>query len=217
MTFKTLIVATAFGCGAFAPSLPALAKVITTEIYLNDVPFVTGGALMGSFGLSWNPATGKLGPDPVQHPFSFVTTTGLAQNGSTTMTGFAHENADASIVLNGHGDMITVTNPPNPGAAGRENVLYVTFEHPLIDLVDGTIGSDPIELEATPYPTGTQLPVSGECARASGSLCTLSTRRFLDAGVAVVPEPSTWLLLSSGFLALGALGAVGRQRRVRAA
>ena len=205
-----------------AAASPASAAIVVTEIALSadgmgaPVPFTTGtmtsGSLTGTFGLSWNTTTNALAPDPVKNNgFSFVASPGLAQDNTTMLAGFAYNNANSMIVLNG-GDSIVVTNPINPpGPHNRENVLYIQFVDPLIDLVDGTIAYDPIASQ-TMFPglTQTTQPTAGECEPAlpfpTGQFCYGNSRRFLGDGVATaVPEPSTYALYGLGLLALGFL------------
>ena len=191
---------------AAAVGTPAYAAVVTTNVEINGL-FVGGGDLTGNFGVTWNPSTGKL-VGVNNNPFAFETTSGLSQSG-LTLGGLAYNPGDASIALNAKGDIITVNSPAGSTGLNRLYQIKLTFADPLIDLVDGSISSDPLVIQQSPYPTAAGDPVSGECENPTGagaSFCRQDTRRFLSSGVASVPEPSTWALMLIGFAGLGYAG-----------
>ena len=109
-----------------------------------------------------------------------------------------------------------MTSPAGSTGLNRAYQIKLTFADPLIDLLDGSISSDPLKIQDTPYPTAAGDPISGECENPSGtgtSFCRVDTRRFLSSGVAAIPEPSTWALMLIGFAGLGFAGY--RKRRAR--
>lgn len=202
---------------AAAVCTPACAAVVTTNVEVTGL-FVGGGDLTGNFGVTWNTTTGALASIPVKNnAFSFLTDAGLSQT-NLSLAGFAYNPSDASIALNANGDTITVTSPAGSSNASRQYQIKLTFQSPLIDLVDGSIGVDPLVIQQSPYPTAAGDPVSGECENPTGagtSFCSKDTRRFLSSGVASVPEPSTWALMLLGLAGLGFAGY--RKRRAYAA
>ena len=203
---------------AAAACTPAFAAVVTTNVEVSGL-FVGGGDLTGNFGVTWNTSTGNLASIPVRNnPFGFVTSSGLSQGGQT-LTGFAYNPSDASIALNALGDTITVTSPAGATGLNREYQIKLTFADPLIELVDGSISSDPLQIQQLPYPTAAGDPISGECENQSGlgsSFCRVETRRFLSSGVAAIPEPSTWALMLIGFAGLSYTGYRKRRAYLRA-
>ena len=195
---------------------PAHSAVVTTEVGLDGL-FVGGGGLTGDFGVTWDTSGPALAQFPIKNnPFSLTAGAGPAQDG-TSLTGYTYQFPVASLGLNAAGTVLIARYPPLSTGPARQNVLRITFDHNLLDLVDGSIATDPFTIQTYAFPPGqTGVPISGECeSPASSPVCTLSSSRFLESGVAsVVPEPSTWAMMLMGFAGLGFAG-YRRARRVR--
>jgi hypothetical protein len=177
-TLNRLSRAAALAAALLLPAGAALADTITdTPIWLENVTFSDGTTLTGEFSLDVY--------DYLNNAYFADTSAGQALDG-TAIGAYNFVSGTDGAGSSGQPATYLVYFD----AANTPAEIILTFAHAL------TIpGPDPLLLDGG----FTATPQSAECY---GYSCTLSDERLITGGIAVVPEPASYALLTASLLTL---------------